>query len=217
MYAYLMGLSMNLYLQSGTTAYDQMRADSVVIMPSSDTLAKKKLAQKIMVGDCAIMYEKRLHTREYTEEIGELICDEMKLKQDVVMNVNSNAVIGFTEDFINKKKILKNLLDDEELDNMCEPATQVCQWRARAVDGSSFNCEFWYNSGSLKGDELLEQFNQVAIRCEMIGFRVLGFVCDAGGPNARLFKLLFHCSTHDLKAMRNALFTSWQHNGKKMF
>jgi hypothetical protein len=143
---------------------------------------------------------------------------------------------------------LKNLLDDDVVNNMCEPAIQVCQWRARAVDGSSFNCEFWYNSGGLKRDELLEQFNQVVMRCETIGFRVLGFVCDAGGPNTRLMTLLrrktelpeggwlplnvvttvnpfetsrkiclFHCSTHDLKAMRNALYTSWQTNGKKQF
>ena len=53
-----MGFSMNLYLQSEATVYDQLKADSVVRMPSSDTLAKKKQAQKTMVGDCAKMYEK---------------------------------------------------------------------------------------------------------------------------------------------------------------
>ena len=99
---------MNLYLQSGTSAYDQMHTDNVVIMPCSGYLAKVKQSQNIMVGDCTIMYDKRLHTREYTQEIGELICDEMKLKQDVVMNVNSNEVIGFTEDFVNKTKLLKS-------------------------------------------------------------------------------------------------------------
>ena len=63
----------------------------------------------------------------------------MKLKQEDVLNINSNKVIGFTEDFINKKTLLKNLLDADVVNNMCEPAIQVCQWRARAVDGSSFN------------------------------------------------------------------------------
>ena len=80
--------------------------------------------------------------------------------------------------------------DFDEIENLCKPATQVCQWRARAVDGSSFNCEFWYNSGSLNGDELYEQFVQVVMRSETVGFWVLGLVCDAGGPNTRLFKLL---------------------------
>ena len=86
------------------------------------------------------------------------------------------------------------------------------------------------------------------MRCETVGARVLGLVCDAGGSNARLYKLLaghqslpeggwlhvdyvqvknpwdierviclFYCSTHDLKAMRNALLVSWFSSGKKMF
>ena len=50
------------------------------------------------------MHEKQMLTRKFREEIGELICDEMKLKQDVVMNVNLDTVIGFTEDFICDKK-----------------------------------------------------------------------------------------------------------------
>ena len=54
------------------------------------------------------MYKKRLHTREYRQEIRELMCNEMKLKQDAVMNVSSNEVIGFTEDFVNKTKLLKS-------------------------------------------------------------------------------------------------------------
>ena len=83
---------------------------------------------------------------------------------------------------------MKSLLDSDEAENMCEPATQVCQWRARAVDGASFNCEFWYNHGTLNGDKLKEQFNQVVMRCETVGFRVMGFVCDAVGPNTRLMR-----------------------------
>ena len=86
------------------------------------------------------------------------------------------------------------------------------------------------------------------MQCEIAGFRMLGFVCDTGGPNTRLMKLLrdnrhlpeggwlpletvvavnpynpsrrirlFHCSTHELKSLRNALYTSWTKVGKKQF
>ena len=75
---------------------------------------------------------------------------------------------------------------------------------------------------------------------------VLGMICDAGGQNARLYKLLrnkqdlgtagwldeddvrvvnphakdryiylFHCASHNLKAMRNLLFASWVTKGLK--
>ena len=67
---------MNLYLQSGTSAYEQMRRDNVVIFPSSVTLAQTKQQQKIVVGDCVVMYEKQLLIRKFREEIGELLCDK---------------------------------------------------------------------------------------------------------------------------------------------
>ena len=81
------GPVMNLNLQSGTSAYEQMRTDNVVIMPSSGTLAKNKQAQKIVVGNCVVMYEKQLLIRGFLEEIGELMCDEMKMKQDVLLHI----------------------------------------------------------------------------------------------------------------------------------
>jgi hypothetical protein len=39
---YFMGLPTNLYFQSGILAYNKMRAESVVNMPSYDTLTKNK-------------------------------------------------------------------------------------------------------------------------------------------------------------------------------
>ena len=82
------------------------------------------------------------------------------------------------------------MLDGDEAENMCEPATQVCQGRARVVDSTLFNCEFWHNQCTLNGDELLEQCNQVVMWCETVGFHITGVVCDAGDPNTRLMKLL---------------------------
>ena len=97
-------------------------------------------------------------------------------------------------------------------------------------------------------EELLYQFLQVVMRCENVGVVVLDMVCDVGGNNVRLYKLLSvtttlpeggwlpieyvqtvnpwdtsrhiylsHCSTHDVKVMRNALFVSWFGTRKKMF
>ncbi|KAL7524394.1 hypothetical protein ACHAWF_004194 [Thalassiosira exigua] len=136
-----------------------------------------------------------------------------------------------TEEFTSTKKILKNLLDDD-MPSAYKPATYVNQWRYRSSNGRTYNCEFWYDAGKLDGDTLLDQFIQVVMRCEIVGSRVLGFVCDAGGKGGWLpseavrtanpydpsrYIYLYHCSTHDLKATRNALFTSWTKKGKKRF
>jgi hypothetical protein len=116
----------------------------------------------------------------------------------------------------------------------------VNQYRFRSANNHTHTGEFFFNNGSLSGDELLRQVKQVIFGYEIIGVRIYGIVCDGGGNNARLFKLLrsgneptegeswlkeehvsflnpadptrriamFHCTTHGLKNMRNALLNS---------
>ena len=165
----------------------------------------------------------------------------MKLKENIVINVTTNKMVGLSDDFICQKKILQNLLDEDEVKNFCEQAKSVNQWSFRSINERQYNVEFWYNAGSLDGNALLEQFYQIVMRCKTVGMRIIGLVCDAGGSNAKLFELLwerqvipeggcipidmvrtrnpfqpskrfiylFHCSTHDLKNIRNALYESW--------
>ena len=56
--------------------------------------------QKIVVGDCVVMYEQQFLIRQFVEEIGVLICDGMKLKKDVVINISTNQMVGLTKDFV---------------------------------------------------------------------------------------------------------------------
>ena len=114
----------------------------------------------------------------------------MKIKGKILYNVSNKKVAGLTEDFVCRKKIMKNMLDDNNVDTFCHPATYVNQWRYRSVKGRLFNCGFWHNSGSLTGNALLDQFNWVVMSCEAVGSMILGFVTDAGKNNARLMKLL---------------------------
>jgi hypothetical protein len=243
-----MALAMSLYIKAGPSAYEQFKNHSVIVMPAATTLAEIRQKQGVRDGCCIAVYESQLLMRPTRLEIGQVMCDEMKLQKDVLINVKNGKIVGFSNDFVDMKKIVKNLLDEDEIESYAKPATHVNQWRYRAVDGRSFVCEFWYNHGELTGKGLLRQFNQVVMRCEEMGSIVLGMVCDAGGSNAGLFtKLrekavleeggwvsldvvrtknpwepsrfvyLFHCATHDLKAMRNAFFTSWVKNGKRRF
>lgn len=244
-----MSLCMSLYLQAGPSAYQQYQDSNILVIPDATTLAEIKQKQNIKEGSCIQLYERQLLTRPTKLEIGQVMCDEMKLQKDIVINVKNGKIVGFTQDSVDMKKIINNLIDGKEIESFDKPATYVNQWLYRSINGRTYRCEFFYNDGSLTGDTLLKQFNQVVIRCELAGSIVLGMVCDAGGNNARLFKLLrgravlgeeswldeelvcvenpydpsrhiclFHCSTHDLKAMRNALFTSWAGpNGKKEF
>ncbi|EJK74435.1 hypothetical protein THAOC_03886, partial [Thalassiosira oceanica] len=186
---YLMGLAMDQFVR-GKAQYKSQREKSLVVMPSLGTLENKLHRLKVREGECVIMHEKLKLYNGTKTIVGQLMCDEMKLKGEVLLNTNSNEVVGVTEDFCSTKKILTSMIDGDAIGESYQPTTHVNQWRYRDVNGKTYNLCFWFNSGSLSGDELLDQFHEVLIRCEKANCRVLGMTSDAGGNNARLFRLL---------------------------
>jgi hypothetical protein len=117
-------------------------------------------------------------------------------------------------------------------------AVYANQWRFRSLYNKTHDAEFFFNSGCLNSDELLRQCLHAVTCYEMSGVEILGLVSDAGGPNSGLLKLLrhgesiesnwpsekcvsvanhvnldrtvsvWHCSAHNMKAMRNSLHRS---------
>ena len=129
------------------------------MLPSPDTCAKKRQKQAVVEGDCVEMYERiKLYNSLHKEIVGQIMCDKMKLKGDIYFNASNNEIVGVSEDFISEKKILKNLLDSDSIDESWQPAVYVNQWRFRSVNGKTYNLEFFYNTGHLTADELLEQY-----------------------------------------------------------
>lgn len=162
----LMGLAMGLYLRS-PCGYKQFRDHSPIIFPAASTLAAIRQKQGIKDGDdCIEMYEdQHLVRKNYNdkkkkknpdntnpiggneyEEWGQIMSDEMKLQKDVAINIKTGETVGFSRDFFDVKKILRDLLADDSKIATTEPATYVNQYRYRGTNGRSFNCNFWFNS-----------------------------------------------------------------------
>ena len=228
-------VALSMYLKSPKT-YKEFKSSSVLCLPSISTLKKLKQSRSVNDGICLKIYERHKEQRIDDFEVGHLICDEMKLVEGLLWNTSTHQVQGFACDDINDlASLLKRFSSEEETE---EIATSVNQWRFRSVLGKIFNCEFFSNRGTLNGDNLLLQFLHVVLACEAIRCEVWGFLCDAGGNNARLFKFLrngktskepwlpaemvtttnpfdpsrkiaiWHCVTHVLKALRNAFHSS---------
>jgi len=146
-----------------------------------------------------------------SDRAGHIMCDELQLKSGIYWNMLSHKLVGFASDKseMNLAKEIKaiNNAVHEETDADCNSAQssdsfdlnnanakKVNQWRFRSIKGIIHNAKYFFNSGSLTGDELLRQFTHVVSCYESIGVRILGCVCDAGGQNSRLFHYLC-CST----------------------
>ena len=117
--------------------------------------------------------------------------DEMKLKHGVLWNSMTGEAVGIANDMLDLNSILKRLLSDKG--DAVKPAVYVNAWRyisIRAEKTEGWMCGFFYNDGSLTGDTLLNQFDNVTLCCESIGSKVYGLVLDAGGNNAKFTRRL---------------------------
>jgi hypothetical protein len=64
------------------------------------------------------------------------------------------------------------------------------QWMARNIYGSTIMCEFFYNEGSLDGNEVMRQYILVCTSLALAGLKTIGTVCDMAGGNERFFALM---------------------------
>ena len=82
----------------------------------AQAISSKKEKKRVGEGDCVELYKKLFLHKDTEEMIGQVMCDQMKVKADVAFNVKNDEVMGFTKDFASIKKIVKNLLDDSTLE-----------------------------------------------------------------------------------------------------
>ena len=87
----------------------------------------------------------------------------------------------------------EEIVDEETVDDYDDSkhvAKKVNLFRVRTIYGKTENLEYFYNDGSLTGDDLIGQLIRVIMLCEIVGIHIHVLVADAGGPNAPLFTAL---------------------------
>ena len=85
---------------------------------------------------------------------------------------------------------MKNLLGEEDINTLEEPAVHAHQFCYRRTAGRAFNIMFFFNAGSLSDLVALEQLSLAILSCEIVGCRVMGFICDAAGEMQTLLRYL---------------------------
>ena len=68
------------------------------------------------------MYKTRFLTcGGYKDEIRQLMCDQMKMKENGTTNTVTNETVGGTDSFVCRRKISKKLLDDDNIETPSKP------------------------------------------------------------------------------------------------
>jgi hypothetical protein len=187
----VLGAAMNQYLRSPAT-YRQWRRDSELVQPSESYLKALKSEQHVTNGFCVetIVPQPTYHGNKLVVEWGQIGCDEIHITKGQFVNVKNSVTSGFCADFYDMKQIMKNLLDEDEIDKTEEPALHAHQFCYRSTAGRIFNIMFFFNAGSLPGSVALEQLSLAIHSCELVGCRVMGFLCDAAGQMQTLLQFL---------------------------
>ena len=185
----VLGAAMNAYLRS-PAAYRQFCCNSETIQLSESYLKKLKSLQHVTDGHCTETCVPQPTYCGPGTEWGEIGCNEIHVTKGVMVNVKNNEVTGVCTDFYDITKIMKNLLDEDKIDQMEEQTVHVNQWCYRSTAGRIFNVMFFFNAGSLPASVALNQLALVVHSCKMVGSRVMGFICNAVGQNQRLLKYL---------------------------
>ena len=176
----VLGAAMNQYLRSPAT-YRQWRHNSEMVQPSESYLKSLKSQQHVVGGFCTETILPQPIYRGTIVEYGHVGCDDIHITKGVAVNVKNDEVAGFCKDFHDLDKIMKNLLREEDINTFEEPAVRAHQFFHRSTAGRIFNIVFFFNAGSLSGSVELDQLLLVIHSCELVGCRVMGFICDAAG------------------------------------
>ena len=173
----IMRMALSLWSKSNS-AYRELLESSLLILPSESTLKENRNNLSVHEGYCpkkySTFYDEFVNKKTNSsiglnddKVHGHVMCDEMKLKDGILFNCQSNGMVGFTcsGNSLDLKSELRQFFkgDDEKPDNfnsekeIHKPATYVNQWRFRSIYNETRTIEFFYNSGSLPGDELMKQ------------------------------------------------------------
>ena len=238
--AHTINIALSLFLRS-KRGYEDLRASGLICLPSPQALSKRASKCKVQSGGDPSIYLmlKDEISASPDDIVGHIMMDEIKLKNGISFNCKSKEIVGFIPEEMDTKNMLENILDMNKKHKKGKVVSVYAnQWRFRSTKGLVHNSDFYFNNGSLNGNELVRQFIDVVTSYESIGIKIYGIVSDGGGGNTKIFNMIseynpgkskwmnnkclrtlnpvdpsryiyiWSCSTHSLKALRNNLYRS---------
>ena len=184
-------------------AYETIRSSGCVRLPSQRTLrdythfvkaatgfSEEVDKQLAMVADT----EKCLEQERYTV----ILIDEMYIKEDLVYNKHTNALIGFTNlgEINNHLLSFERSLQDESSEGKSDKLLAKTM-TVMMVRGLFSKLKFPYVQfpcNKVTGDLLFQPFWEAVRRIEFIGLKVIAVTADGASSNRRFYRL------HDLSS-----------------
>ena len=180
-------------------SYELLRDSGCVILPSQRTLRDYTYYVRASTG-FSVEVDRQLMSAAKIEEGMEewkkcvvLVMDEMYIKEDLVYNKHSGALIGFANLGDTNEHLLKFQHLVEGDDSQCDDQQLAKTMFVFMVRGIfSNNLQFPYVQfpcANVTGELLFDPFWEAVCRLERMGLKVLAATADGASTNRRLIKL----------------------------
>lgn len=177
-----------------TGAYHALRSTGVLTLPSERTLFDYSHWIKDDVGFQTAVNTQLIEEASIKEEKDKYVVlsfDEMKIREDLVLDKHSCSLLGFTN-----LGDVSNTLDNferqckGEVDDMADKvATHMLAFMVRGIfSGLKFPYAHFPSKGAT-GEELFPIIWDSVRNLEESGFRVMVITCDGASPNRKFFKM----------------------------
>ena len=186
-----------LYLRhQSSSVYETMRQSGCLLLPSQRTLRDYTHYTSTMVGfsdevDQQLMAAANISSLSEHEKCVSIIMDEMHVREGLVYDKHSGALLGFT-DLGNVNNLLMEFEHSLSLDQHTENLSKTML--VLMVRGLFIRLQFPYAQfacSSVTGDQLFNPFWEAVMRLERCGFMVLVATADGASPNRTFMRI--HC------------------------
>ena len=155
--AHTVNIALSLFLRN-KRGYDDLRSSGLLCLPSPQILSRKASKLKVRPGgDPSIYLSLQDEISESNDDIiGHVMMDEIKLKNGITYNCKSKEIVSFLPEEMNTKNMLESILGINKKHKNGEVLSVYAnQWRFRSTKGLVHNSDFYFNNGSLCGNELV--------------------------------------------------------------
>ena len=174
-----------------TSAYEEIRNSGVLVLPSMRTLRDYKNVIPPKPGFQGEIMEDLISTTrglKGNERYVTLLLDEMKIKQNLVFDKNSNMLVGFTD--LGDPDLNFAVMDEGSI------ATHVMLFMIRAIASRFKYCLAYFGTDTVNGIQIFTLFWEAIFLLEKkCKLTVIATVADAATSNRAIFRM--HSSFND--------------------
>ncbi|XP_065916190.1 uncharacterized protein [Dysidea avara] len=205
-----------LYLRHlSSSAYEMLRESGVITLPSQRTLRDYTYYTKATTGfstdvDAQLMQAANPTTCKEWEKHVAILMDEMHIKEDLVYDKHTGAIIGFTN--LGEVNSHLSAFENASKTDDSHSLPLANSMLVLLVRGLFTKLNFPYAQfpcTALTGDQMYEPLWEAIGRLELCGLKVMCLTCDGLAANRRLFRL--HdptCKTYIYKTI-NPICNRW--------